>query len=130
MNRREFLKGVVLGGVASGAPHLAKAQPKKHLLVQKSAINGMAYYDAESVIDQLSFDDDVHLRRESGNIHDYKAVAVYWGKAKLGYVPRISNFALAKMLDDGEKVTAIIAEIDPKRLPYAGIEIEITWESE
>lgn len=129
MNRREFLKSMGLGVVLTSTPSFAKQQTPKRLLIQKTHINGMAYYGAKNVVDQLSFDDELILNREPLNSHDTKAVAVYWGHVKLGYVPKISNFALAKMLDEGEAISAVIADINAMKLPYSGIDIEITWES-
>lgn len=129
MNRREFLKSIGLGVATASASGFTKAQTPKRLLVQKTQINGMAYYDAATVIAQLSFDDELILKREPLNPYDALAVEVYWGSAKLGYVPKMSNFALAKMLDQGERISAVIADINAAKLPYAGINIEITWES-
>lgn len=128
MKRRGFLKTLFLGAAATGSGSGVHAAPKKRLLVQKTIINGMAYYDAEKVVDQISYDDPVHLKREPGNPHDRAAVEVFWEEYKLGYVPRLSNFALAKMLDNGETVTACIAGINARKLPYSGLEIEIVWE--
>lgn len=129
MLRRHFLRNLFCSATVAGvAPHLAQAAPKKRLLIQKTVINGMAYYQAKSAIEQLSYDDPVQLKREPGNPYDSKAIEVYWAQYKLGYIPRINNFALAKLLDQGETISACIAEIDPQRLPYGGLEIEITWE--
>ena len=128
MERRKFISRLFGSAVVAGsASAFARARNPKTLLVQKTRINGMAYYDIHQVVEQMSLNDKLTLKREPDNKHDCKAVEVYWRDHKLGYVPRISNFALAKMLDDGENITAKVVKLNAEDLPWAGVAIEIFW---
>lgn len=125
MDRRKFFGGLLL---SPAAPVLATSRKaKKTLLIQKTHINGMAYYRAGECFQQIKLQDWVILKREAGNSHDALAVEAYWRHQKLGYVPRLSNFALAKLLDEGEQIRAHIVTLNAEKMPWKGIEIEIEW---
>jgi hypothetical protein len=51
------------------------------------------------------------LVREPNNPHDANAVAIYFQKDKLGYVPRGENSAIAQMLDRGERLSGTINQL-------------------
>jgi hypothetical protein len=61
-------------------------------------IAGFTYYDGIEVIDKLTLGAIVTLKSEPENPHDPDAVAVYFGKTKLGYVPRAKNGELSQLL--------------------------------
>lgn len=52
------------------------------------------------------------LKREPWNRHDPRAVAVYFRREKLGYLPRTDNGAVARWLDQGRALSARIACLD------------------
>lgn len=54
----------------------------------------------------------VELRREPWNRHDPRAVAVYFRRDKLGYLPRSDNVTVARWLDQGRPLSARIARLD------------------
>ncbi|HCZ49505.1 MAG TPA: HIRAN protein [Gammaproteobacteria bacterium] len=54
----------------------------------------------------------VELKREPWNRHDSRAVAVYYRRDKLGYLPRSDNFTVARWLDQGRALSACIARLD------------------
>jgi len=87
----------------------------------------MAYYDAEQVLARMSAGDSVRLIREPANQYDPKAVAVYWQQHKLVFTPRLSNYAVGKMLEQGQTLEARIVLLEPRLMPYQGFEIEIEW---
>jgi len=61
-------------------------------------IAGFTYYDGLDVIDELKLGTKVDLRAEPENPHDPYAVSIYFGKTKLGYVPRAKNSAVSNLL--------------------------------
>src|SRR3546814_1545737 len=75
--------------------------------------------------DVCSSDLRVVLRREPDNPHDRRAIEVLDARgAKLGYVARIDNSAVARMMDAGERFEARIARLNRATLD---IRLEIDW---
>lgn len=128
MDKRTFLKHLLLTPalLAAGGTQ-ATAAPARRLLVLHTPINGLAYYAAERLQHRLAEGDALRLVREPDNPYDPRAVAVHWQGHKLGFIPRISNLALAQLLDRGERLEARLAALAPRLLPYRGIEVAVEW---
>lgn len=88
------------------------------VLLKGEAVNGHAYYDHDAVRNDLRPGARLTLVREPSNPHDPLAVEVIAegvtapagsGRvaAKLGYVPRASNEAVARLMDAGADVRAV-----------------------
>jgi hypothetical protein len=76
----------------------------------KRAIAGRGYYALEKRLAVLAAGTELILIRVSQNPHDANAVAVHLADgAKLGFVPCVANKPTAKRLDDGQKLSAIVA---------------------
>ena len=114
MQRREFLKLLsVLPYLAPGIVVAASHTPAgRKLLIQNSPLAGYAYYQGESVWRLLQISDPLHLSREPNNPYDRQAVAVYWRRHKLGFVPRVANTAISQMLDHGVPMQVQITRLD------------------
>jgi hypothetical protein len=54
-------------------------------------------------------------------------VEIWTGDAKLGYVPRSDNKAVAKLMDQGSEVQALVLELDPSAFPNGSVKIEIYY---
>ena len=54
-------------------------------------IAGFAYYEGWDVYDELKVGTKVELRCEPYNPYDPDAVAIYYGDAKIGFVPKGKN---------------------------------------
>ena len=59
-------------------------------------IAGFTYYDGVDVIDELKIGKSLILKAERENPHDANAVAIYYNKTKLGYVPAEQNEMISK----------------------------------
>ncbi|MDX8410908.1 MAG: HIRAN domain-containing protein [Mariprofundaceae bacterium] len=70
--------------------------------------------------------DALTLVREAENKYDKRAVAVYWHRRKLGYVPRVENAAVAQMLDRGDHLAARIVRLEHSSNPWDRIHIEVS----
>lgn len=66
-------------------------------------IAGFTYGDGLEVIDELTLGQKVKLVCEPDNPYDPEAVAVYYKKAKLGYVPKDRNSLLSTLLYFGHE---------------------------
>ena len=113
MKRRSFLGSILAASATLPSVDHARAAGKSHelhgrgaereLLIQESPVAGFQYHDGETVWPRLSAGDSLQLLREPANPYDRRAVAVYWGESKLGYVPRAANTAVP---DDGPRRTS------------------------
>ena len=113
----------VPGEVRAGA--LQGKGAVRELLIQESPVAGFQYHAGETVWPRLSAGDPLRLLREPGNPFDRRAVAVYWGDAKLGYVPRVANTAVSQMMDRGERITARVEHLRQSRDPWKRVGISI-----
>ena len=95
------------------------------LLVQSSPLAGFRYHAAAGVWQELKVGDPLELTRERDNSYDANAVSVFWRGAKLGYVPRRENAAVAWALDRGERLNARISRLREHPNPARRIEFEI-----
>lgn len=107
---------------------LVKRQPR---LLQKSAIAGVQYYQADVVWSDLKQGDLVLLKSEPDNRYDTDAVEVYWHGSnsesitKLGYLPRKQNYAVSQLLRDNQQVYARITRLTESDDPWQKIQVSV-----
>ncbi len=95
------------------------------ILVQSSPLAGSQFYAVAEVWPQIRLGDRLTLIREPENRHDRKAVRVEWQGRQLGYVPRAENRAVARALDDGEKLEARVSRLREDPDPWRRVEFEV-----
>jgi hypothetical protein len=90
---------------------------RKHLL--NCNIAGFTYYDGPIVFKQLEVGTALQLVDEQENRHDPNAIALYFGKSKLGFVQRDSNKTLSLFFEQGydDIFEAYINRITPDEHP-------------
>lgn len=108
--------------LALGGPAAAQGV---RVLVQSSPLAGSQYYGADSLWPALQPGDVLTLHREPDNRHDPKAVRVEWRGAKLGYLPRRENAAVAAALDRGEILEARISRLNRHPDPWRRVEVQV-----
>ncbi len=111
--------GLLLGISASATAETVK------ILVQSSPLAGSQFYAVGEVWPQIRLGDRLTLIREPENRHDRKAVRVEWQGRQLGYVPRAENRAVARALDDGEKLEARVSRLREDPDPWRRVEFEV-----
>jgi len=126
LNRRRLLSWLGLGSAAAiGGARPAAASPRRApVRVLFTRVNGEAYYDAARALPLLAMGETVLLRREPDNPYDRRAIEVFARGLKLGYVARIDNSAVARMMDAGERFEARIARLDRAT---RDIRLEVDW---
>lgn len=77
-----------------------------------SHVAGFHYGHGPYVLDRLDIGDTLTLAREPENPYDRAAVRIEWNGAKLGYVPRAENAPIARLLDQGQPLSARIQSLD------------------
>jgi hypothetical protein len=110
MQRRTFFRWLLAGLGAAAATPLVGAG-NRSILIQESPLAGFPFYAGALIWPSLSVGDEMRLVREASNVHDSNAVAVYVHDEQLGYVPRVENTTVSRMLDQGERLEARISEL-------------------
>jgi hypothetical protein len=91
-------------------------------LISEISLAGVEYQDVDDkIIEQLSYGEPVILQREPDNSRDPRAIAVLTREnIKLGYIPRIQNHVLAKLLDLGKQMPAHVVKkfVEPRQMIY------------
>ena len=126
ITRRSLLAVLAAAAVPAKAAATHPAAPRAIELLC-APIAGLAYYDYQRLARSLGVDTGVALQREPANPHDPRAIAVLTvDGAKLGYVPRADNAALASLMDAGYALQAEILEVvDPDVWPRLWIMVSL-----
>ncbi len=106
-------------------PSAAFAAGEIRILVQSSPLAGFRYYAADAHWQDMKEGDALTLIREADNPHDSSAIRVEWKGAKLGYLPRRENRAVAAAMDAGDTVDARIAKMREHRDPWLRVLIDV-----
>lgn len=117
------LKRALLGVLLFHAGTL-QAQKVK-LLVQSGPVAGFAYHQGQQVWPDMKPGDRLTLVREPDNPHDGLAIRVEWRGWKLGYLPKLENGAVAHAMDQGSRIEARIARLQPHPNPRQRVWIEV-----
>jgi len=79
---------------------------------------GFTYYEGALVFSKLQIGTELKLVYEPDNRYNLKAVGVFFGEHKLGYVPRSHNDAIAKFLEmSHQPFVCHIQQLDPAAHP-------------
>jgi hypothetical protein len=88
-------------------------------------IAGYRYYDGETITESLLEGKPVTFKREPQCIHDTKAVAIYAGRKKLGYIPRKDNTIISTLMDQGVIIKGKIQKRNFDDQPRKRVKISI-----
>ena len=130
MNRMEFFKNVIIGGAGLfflPANAENNVPGKQKIMLANIFISGFQYYDGPEVADMLETGLILKLNREPHNRWDRNAVEIFAGEAKLGYIPRNENNTIARLLDSGIHIQAMITDLDPESFPYGSVKAEVFY---
>jgi hypothetical protein len=109
-------------------PRLAKARgvpENASYELDRFRIAGFQYHQGPFILDELRPGDELELVREATNPHDHRAVALYRGKAHMGYVPRSRNRPVARLLDQECALLCRITAVDPDAEPWNAVAVSI-----
>lgn len=82
-----------------GKENTAKGMKRTHY--KSFPLAGFSYYDGPFVFGKLKIGKKLRLVAEPDNKYDPQAVAVYYKKHKLGFIPRRFNYSISKFLSCG-----------------------------
>lgn len=102
-----------------------KYEPSKKLA--SFHIRGFQHWDGALVLNDMKVGDRLELVPEFDNPYDPQAIAVYFGDAKLGYVPAENNEMFAAMFFFGHRdiFEARIMQVDPDADPWTQVRMGI-----
>ena len=88
-------------------------------------IAGFTYYEGATVFSKLKIGSQLKLKLEENNRYDAKAVAIYYEKSKIGFIPRAENRIFHKLLKVGLKknLKITIQRISPNEHPENQIQV-------
>lgn len=95
------------------------------VILQTSPLAGFQYHAGRAVFPLLGVGDRLSLHREADNPYDPHTVRVDWRGVPLGYVPRLDNLDLARLMDRGTRVEARILHLEKTRDPWRRVLLEI-----
>lgn len=125
--RLALLAALLLSGLPAWSDDTALEARREtvRILVQSSPLAGSQYYGADTLWPAMQVGDALTLHREPDNRHDPKAVRIEWHGAKLGYLPRRENGAVAAAMDRGERLEARISRLTPHKNPWRRVEVQV-----
>ena len=129
MNRIDFLKSFFAGSALLFLPKTGVEKPVREIRLSSPYVAGFQYYQGAEVEPQLRENDMLTLKRESTNPHDCYAIEVFQNNAKLGYLPRVENKVIARLMDQGIAVKARILKIDPEEFASRKVKIKVFYET-
>ena len=89
-------------------------------------IAGFNYYDGAIVFQKLKIGTKLRLVLEPTNIYDDNAIALYYKKHKIGFVPKSDNHEMAAVLKAGHNIfKAYIQKLSPDAEPYEQVRIVV-----
>ncbi len=117
MKRRNVLTSLFAAPAGLLLPAALKAkavQDQKNVLLLESDVAGFQYYEGEKVKRRMNEGSVLRLVREPKNPYDYDAVQIFWGREKIGYIPRSDNSVIAQLMDRGVSLNARIKRLGGK----------------
>ena len=95
-------------------------------LIRSFHIAGFIYYEGVFAFKELSIGTQLTLEREGSNGYDPKAIAIYYGNKKLGYVPRADNTVLSMIMDAGHSIfTCVVQQVSADVHPAEQIRVGV-----
>lgn len=100
----------LLAGLAKGG--LSLDVFAKEIVVLECIVAGTSFRQLDKVENELTTTVKLEAKREAKNKHDEWAVALWFAKTKVGYIPRDKNEVIARLMDAGKQFFASIQAKD------------------
>ena len=79
---------------------------RRDMLALSCLVAGTSYQKLKAIEPELLHQTVFEMKREAANEFDKKAVAIYYDKNKIGYIPKEKNEVIANLMDAGKKFSA------------------------
>jgi len=127
MNRSDFLKSLTtdIAAFATGGLKALTPEEPRWLLLGEMPVAGYKYYIGKKIEHLMEPGKELSLKREPENEYDEAAIAVYFNKIKIGYLPHAENATIALLMDQQANVAATISDFDPNAGPWERVWVEV-----
>ena len=89
-------------------------------------ISGFTYYDGPIILKELKIGTKLKLKAELENRYDENAVAIYYKKHKIGFIPKEKNYSISKFLKQGHNpFLIIIQQVNKSEHPEQQIRVAV-----
>jgi hypothetical protein len=126
MKRADFIKG--MGGILGLAllPKNMTARQFQRIYLLQSFVKGFRFYDGPNLLNKMHENDMLELVREPDNEYDNCAIALYFDKTKIGYLPKEDNEILSKLMDaDVIQLQAEITHLKPEAKAWENVHVAV-----
>ena len=79
---------------------------RREMLALSCLVAGTSFQSLTEIEPEMAAHTVFDLNREQNNKFDEKAVAIYFKKDKIGYIPKHKNEVIANLMDAGKKFSA------------------------
>ncbi len=79
---------------------------RREMLALSCLVAGTSFLSLQQTEPKMTENTVFDLKREPKNKFDKKAIAIYFQKEKIGYVPKEKNEVIANLMDAGKKFSA------------------------
>lgn len=124
MKTKDLIKRIFSSNTSKG-PAKTPQKTERHYFFNEFYIAGYRYYDGETITESLWEGKPVTFKRESQCIYDSKAVAIYAGRKKLGYIPRKDNTFISTLMDQGVIINGKIQKQNFDDQPRKRVKISV-----
>jgi len=112
-----------LAATAGAATSATSSAP--WVLILRTRIAGHNYHNGPELMPRLGAGQPLELVREATNPHDPDAIRLDWHGQSIGYLPRQHNYAPARLLDEGQELSATIQSLDSQQDPWRPVVVDI-----
>jgi len=125
MQRSDFIKGIIgFWGISVLPKPMLRPYHRYYLL--QSFVRGFRFYDGLQLLNEMQEGDLLEMVREPENEYDAKAIALYFNRHKIGFVPQEDNELLSKLMDaDVVKLQAEITHLNKEAKAWENVHIGI-----
>ncbi len=125
MNRREFLRRLPRLLAVIGISVEKAAGKAEAVLINRFSVAGFRYYEGPRLLPHIKAGHPLRLVANPSHPHDEFAVAIYWKRFHIGYVPRSDNRHISRMLQKGIPLEARIMAVEPEAEPWQQVKVGI-----
>src|SRR6266487_4974448 len=80
----------------------------RQILVLECLVAGTSFRKLNAIEPQMKAEVKLDVKREADNEYDEYAVALYFEKSKIGFIPRDKNEVIARLMDAGKQFFATL----------------------
>lgn len=122
LSRMAFVPAAV---VSAGPAETVATRPGRQVLLNDFAIAGFQYYGGRSELPNLTAGTQLTLHAEPANPHDAFAVEIFHGSVKLGYVPRLCNRHISRLLRQSVPLACEVESVNPHAPSWEALHVKI-----